>query len=166
MLLLHSNSLDIDASAYGCVYCVFNTVNGKAYVGQTTCGNRRSLAHLKGYSCSEHLNRAVEKYSTDAFVISVLSYASNQNELDVAEIYWISHFDSIHPTFGYNSRAGGCGGHFSDEVKRKMSMVRAGFRASDETKKKMSKSFSGSGNGFFGKKHRLETIEKMRSKLS
>jgi len=50
------------------------------------------------------------------------------------------------------------------EVKEKMRLAKLGKKFSEEHKRKLSISNSGKNNGFYGKKHSLETIEAMKKK--
>jgi len=101
----------------GMVYHIFNTVNGKAYVGQTWGTlETRWKTHCRPSSCCVHLKRAIEKYGKDVFVRSVLTLGlSTQEEMDAAEAYWAGYFDCYKN--GYNiKQAGSCGRH-SEETK-------------------------------------------------
>ena len=54
--------------------------------------------------------RAVRKYGRNNFFIETIDSATNQDELDDKEIYWINYYNAIED--GYNSKAtkGKCGG--------------------------------------------------------
>ncbi len=54
------------------------------------------------------------------------------------------------------------GKKFSDESKLKMSISHKGKTLSDKTKQKLSRMRKGENNGFYGKTHSKETIEKIR----
>lgn len=56
-------------------------------------------------------------------------------------------------------------GPLSDEVKEKIRKKMLGKKCTDETKLNMSKSRLGNKNGFFGKKHTEEFMEKRRKKI-
>jgi hypothetical protein len=53
---------------------------------------------------------------------------------------------------------------YSQDTLEKMRLAKVGKKMSDETKRKMSESRLGDKNGFFGKKHTQETIEKIKEK--
>lgn len=96
----------------GYIYIIQNTVNNKAYIGQTaTNPERRLKEHFAESKCStvkgydSLLNRAIRKYGEDAFICKVLEENIPYNELDSREVYWIQYYDSYHN--GYNSTKGG-----------------------------------------------------------
>lgn len=60
-------------------------------------------------------------------------------------------------------KEGRIGKDITEETRSKMSEKRKGIKLSDETRKKMSLATSGEKNPMFGKKHSLETLEKLRS---
>lgn len=111
---------------YGIIYKITNIVNGKVYIGQTI--KKRGFLdrypnkgqgiervykfhkHRKdkneGYN--EYLLNSIEKYGFDAFVVDeVFDTASNEQELNEKEMFYIKSFDSFHN--GYNSTLGGDG---------------------------------------------------------
>jgi hypothetical protein len=53
---------------------------------------------------------------------------------------------------------------FSTETLEKMRLAKLGKKLSDETKRKMSENRKGEKNGFYGKKHSQETIDKIKVK--
>lgn len=91
------------------IYCVFNPVSGKRYVGQTRQAVKiRWGQHLCDARRSDtHLARAIRKYGRDEFQVSVLEFLHSQDEANLAERSWIAHFRSNDHTLGYNSEAGG-----------------------------------------------------------
>jgi group I intron endonuclease len=100
----------------GIVYHIFNTVNGKCYVGQTWQDVTVRWRHHKYPGC-RYLHRAIQRYGADAFVVSTLTTAGTQEEMDAAEKYFIGVFHSSAPD-GYNLREGGNGrGRHSEESK-------------------------------------------------
>lgn len=104
----------------GIVYHVFNKLNGKAYVGQTIGSfEKRKARHLrihqKGNNC-KYLTAALRKYGPDSFVWSILTLINtNQDDLNLAEDYWISYFQTLAPN-GYNLKRSGSKGKHSEQA--------------------------------------------------
>ena len=125
--------------SYGVVYKATNTVNGKAYIGQTTktiC--HRFSQHIRGSLKSvSAFGRALEKYGPGCFVWEILGVCGTKNELMDLERRSISkHGTKADVAWGYNLTDGGEG--------------TAGTKHTPERLKKMSKSMT-------GKTHTLET---------
>lgn len=119
----------------GSIYKITNTVNGKAYIGQTRhdAEKTRIRHHLNGNSRgSELVKRAVEKYGKDAFTYEILHDGIIPEFLDTLEMEAIEKFNTLVP-HGYNLTTGGSNGTRSEETKRKMSeSVRKTFAKSPE----------------------------------
>ena len=144
----------------GIIYHIFNTVNGKAYVGQTWGSlEKRWLAHLATKNSCRHLKYAIRKYGAASFVRSVLTGGLvTQGQMDYAEKYWIDYFDSI--TSGYNIREGGSQGRLSEATKHKLSLVRLGRKFSEEHKERLGRCHLGNTN-WLGRKHSDATKRKI-----
>lgn len=88
------------------IYRITNTINGKAYIGQT----RQALkSRWNNHLCcrSEHpLYRAMNKYGRENFSISVVCSALKPENLNALEEYFIEELNTLKPT-GYNILAGG-----------------------------------------------------------
>ena len=96
------------------IYKIVNDVNGKIYIGQTVgtlqkrlqshieSSKKKELSHIKFY-------RAINKYGAEHFKIEQIDSATNQEELDKKERFWIEKFNSIET--GYNTALGGEGGN-------------------------------------------------------
>ncbi len=100
------------------IYRIWNTVNGKSYIGQTNSYKARIKRHFKELGKGTHHNRYLQstfnKYGRDVFKFEILEGVSALEELDEREIYWITHFDA-HQN-GYNLTKGA--DYVSDAVKR------------------------------------------------
>jgi group I intron endonuclease len=108
------------------VYAIFNTINGKFYIGKSNhpakrWGEHKRLALNGGKDCPK-LYTAIRKYGIDVFEHSVIQNFSSETEALEAEKYYISYFDSI--SFGYNCL---------EDVD-----ARIGYVTSEDTKKKQS----------------------------
>ena len=134
------------------IYKATNKINGKVYVGQTVRSlSERMAEHARHTETA--FDKAVKKYGLDAFVVEQIDSASDMDELNQKEIYWISFYNSVVPN-GYNMCEGGGntkGFHHSEESKTKMSEAKAD-------------SFFGENNPFFGKTHSEESRQKMSAK--
>ena len=139
------------------IYKITNIINNKIYIGQTILSiKRRWIKHCQKNQCV-NLYRAICKYGRDSFKIEQIDSASNQEELNVKEEYWIRFYDSMNPKKGYNLKSGGSRGKASDETKKKLRESHLGIKLSEEHKLKISK-------GNLGKKMSKESIEKTRLK--
>lgn len=92
------------------IYKFTNTINGKAYIGQSQNIVSRFRSHksnhfnenLKDYQTKFY--RALRKYGFENFSFEILERISLE-KLDEREKYWISFYDSYRS--GYNSNRGG-----------------------------------------------------------
>lgn len=92
---------------YGIIYCAYNKINQKRYIGQTIqrlC-ERKNAHYTKNPDIYFH--RALHKYAKEDFVWSVIDTAQSKNELDEKEAFWIKYYDTLDPTKGYNLLPGG-----------------------------------------------------------
>jgi group I intron endonuclease len=108
---------------YGEVYVVTCSINGKQYVGQTTCGAEKRWQQHKALARSGKgflLSKSITKYGVDLFSISVVDSVCNQEELDEKERSWIQKLNTQTPN-GYNLKEGGGMGKHSLETREKMS---------------------------------------------
>ena len=147
----------------GSIYKITNTVNGKAYIGQTIhdAVNGRISKHLNGKSDGSRLVRyAVKKYGQDAFTYEFLHDGIIPEFLDTLEIESIKEYNTIAPA-GYNLTLGGGGCKPSEETRGKMSDAKKGNKVSSETRRKMSKAHKGKNNHFYGKTHSSEARRKI-----
>lgn len=104
----------------GVIYCM-TSPSGKKYIGQSWNWRHRQCTYRSmqnGNQVQIKLWRAFEKYGYDSFEIEILDYCYNQKQMDDAECYWISYYDSIKT--GYNIREGGSRGKHTEEARRKI----------------------------------------------
>lgn len=131
------------------IYMLRNSLNDKAYIGQTIKEpNERFARHLR-YSRREAdrqrmpIAAAIHKYGWDNFTKHVLEVCESSEQLNTAEIRWINHYKSIAP-FGYNLRPGGDGrGAMHELTKQKLANAATGRLHSDDVKRKISESCAG-----------------------
>lgn len=157
------------------VYCIENILTGKKYVGITTGEIQRRFKKHKELAKSnknkQHLHKALLKYGFANFKIYELDTAQNKEELFLKEKEWIIKLDTKNN--GYNETDGGEGSFgriLSEETKKKISMSNKHKILSEEHKFKIKQSLIGKNNKqnnpFYGKKHSIETIDKITSHKS
>jgi group I intron endonuclease len=112
---------------YGEVYLITNRVNRKIYVGQTTVTSaKRFSTHVMMARRNPHqdIDRAIRKYGKNNFIVSLLSYADSQEELNRLEIRYIAELRSHLSDIGYNRTFGGRNnGRWTDQAKQKLSKI-------------------------------------------
>jgi len=167
------------------IYCIRNILTDKRYVGQSIEIEVRLSAHSsslrKGSHYNSHLQRSWNKYGEDCFEAVILENAPREM-LDFKEDYWITHFNSINPKYGYNRKTGGANGSPTAEARKRASISlmghsvseetrikigrnserRKGWKHTEEAKRKISEAHKGKPTWIKGKHHSDET----RAKLS
>lgn len=103
---------------YGCIYVIWNDMNRKLYVGQTTWDpfKRFSHGHCNGTRLRVKnlpLSNAIRKYGRQHFRVAVLEECDDQSSMDAAEIAWTEVLHALEPE-GYSVRAGMGKGVMSD----------------------------------------------------
>ncbi len=135
----------------GCVYFAENKLNGKMYIGQTSCSlkDRRdghlTLSRSKSVGSDRVFMRALRKYGIEAFVWGVFYVSENEDDLISVEVEMIALFNSKVPN-GYNMTDGGdgvVGCPRSDVWRKRISDAMKGKRHTEESKQKMSKALKG-----------------------
>lgn len=94
---------------YGIIYCAYNKVNQKRYIGQTVqrlC-ERRAAHYTKDPEIYFH--KALHKYNKEDFDWSIIDEAQSKEELNQKEQFWIQYYDTLNPDKGYNLLPGGEG---------------------------------------------------------
>lgn len=133
----------------GVIYCAYNNINEKVYIGYTnTTLYRRKIAHYyksKHNDSNNYFHCALNKYKKTDFTWFVLYQNNNTDSLKSKEKYFISFFKSNNRNFGYNLSSGGEQCYFNTEVRKKLS------------EKAKSRNLGGKNNPFYGKKHSEET---------
>ena len=86
---------------FSCIYLWTNLVNGKKYVGQTTCFHRRMGTYRHTYP-NAYMERAVNKHGLDNFDITILERDVPLDKLDEREQYWLDYYQSYDMDKGYN----------------------------------------------------------------
>lgn len=96
------------------IYCLYNVINDKVYIGQANNIGWRIQMHLDKIDDGLYFHNALKKYGYDNFRIYLLErfLFINKDEQNKSEIYFISKFKSNNPDFGYNLTEGS---HLSEE---------------------------------------------------
>ena len=113
---------------YGIVYKIKNKINNKVYIGITSQKNGfidrynykgKGIERVYKYHLyrkqnqqkyNNHLLASIEKYGEKSFEVEEeFDVATNKEELEEKEIFWIKYFNSDNPLFGYNNTTGGLG---------------------------------------------------------
>ncbi len=92
------------------IYCLYNTINNKIYIGQSNKIRYRINRHFKSTD-DLPIHRAIRKYGSINFKIFVLELfeEEDRDKLNNSEIYYINKFNSNTKELGYNLTGGGEG---------------------------------------------------------
>lgn len=134
------------------IYLMKNTKDNKVYVGKSTNINKRIANHLKSLKRNEHYNKHLQgawNKDSEHFIFSILEECTIEN-INEREIYWISFYQSNKMQYGYNKTDGGSG--------------TIGHELTKEHKQKLREANKGQVPWIKGKKHKQETIEKIKEK--
>ena len=149
MLKFFKESDKIMSNQNGYIYKITCLINNKVYIGQTIDFKRRKYEHFnrlnRNKSDNKYLQEDYNKYGKENFKFEIIEECKKDNLLE-RETYWINNYKGIFSKYTYNEKD------------------RNGYN--DEYKYNLSKSVSGSKNGMYGKKHKKESIEIMRKKVS
>lgn len=120
---------------------------GRVYVGQSEdlLDRKDHYKYLSRIKQQIRICRSIKKYGIEAHIWEVIELCCI-GKLDERERHWQDHYDVIGP-MGLNC--------VLKEVGEKRRVL------SEETRKRLSTANSGENNPFYGKKHTLESIEKI-----
>lgn len=165
---------------FSCIYLWTNLVNGKKYVGQTTCFHRRMKTYRYTYP-NAYMEHAVKKHGIDNFDITILERDVPLDKLDEREQYWLDYYQSYDLDKGYNicKVAGTTKGvtHTEEWCQKHSEWLKDKWATDEEYRKfwqeRMSgeknyfygKDFSGELNPMYGKHHSQTTKDKMSKKI-
>lgn len=123
--------------AYGVIYLITNTINGKKYVGQTT---RSVEERFKQHAFADsYIGNAIRAHGADMFVIAILKVCYSKEELDKWERHMIRSCDTKFPN-GYNLTDGGeglSGWSHTEKSKAKIGLKHKGKNVLAETRTKL-----------------------------
>lgn len=145
---------------FGVVYFIWNPVNGKRYVGQTT--RSVEVRFREHAACKKTIiGKAIQKYGEENFRYGVIKTCATREELNYWEIHFIAALKSKVP-YGYNQTDGGEGlsGYIvSDETREKRRVKLRGIPKPPEQCAAIAATlrgrFRGEAHPFFGKHHTL-----------
>ena len=144
------------------IYKITNIINDKMYVGFTSQTIEKRFNQHKSKSKSDNLDKlhkAIKKYGVDNFKIELISEHQTMNDALDNEKKLISELDLTKN--GYNLSSGG---EWSPNEKIKL----RGRTFTEEHRGNISKNHAdirGDKNPMFGKKHSLESRQKISNKL-
>lgn len=128
------------------VYAIVNIKTEKFYIGSAVNLRSRKSKHLsdlrKGKHHSKYLQNSYNKHGEECFIVKVLEYVEDENNLLKVEQKYLDIYFLTGITYNICGIAGSpLGLKRSEEAKRKMSEVKQNM--SDETRVKMSESAKG-----------------------
>jgi len=177
------------------IYKITNKVNNKIYIGFTSKSiEKRFQEHINSaiyHKDKIYFHNAIRKYGKEQFLLEKIDESLDRDyALNVLEPYYIKLYNSNDSNYGYNLTNGGEGAHFTEEMRKKLSENRKekyrlgilknnnkgkkydeifGDERSKEIRYKIKKNHyncKGSNNSFYGKKHKKETIDLIKEKMS
>ena len=164
---------------FSCIYLWTNLVNGKKYVGQTTCFHRRMKTYRYTYP-NAYMEHAVNKHGLDNFDITILERDVPLDKLDEREQYWLDYYQSYDMDKGYNickiaSTTKGVT-HTEEWCQEHSEWLKDKWATDEEYRKFWKERMSGEKNYFYGKhfsgelnpmygKHHSQTTKDKLSKV-
>lgn len=154
------------------VYEIVCKVNGRRYVGSAVNLDKRWRRHYRqlndGVHYNQHLQRAWNKYGSEAFFFKVVEHVEDSDVLIQREQFYI---DSTSPEFNICPTAGSQKGRKAGpELRAKLSAAhkgkpshRKGTKHSEDTKRKISKTKTGVKMGPYSEERKRKTAEGMRA---
>lgn len=145
------------------VYCWYNNVTGKYYIGSSlnllNRINRYYQNHYLTTNFALTIIKALLKYGMKNFSLIILEITDKENVL-IREQFYLDEFKPEYNIlkFARNSQ----GFKHTKESIEKIKKSKIGGKHSDEVRKRMSITRRGESNNFFGKKHTEETILKLK----
>lgn len=134
------------------VYKIFNTIDGKFYIGSSVNIQSRFKQHIKNLDNNCHNNKYLQnawnKYGKSAFKFIVIEEVEDVSKLRERENFYITETNCTSHTIGYNML--------------RDTNIGLGVSASAEVRKKISNACKGKLNGNYGRKHTPEELKKIR----
>lgn len=148
------------------IYCWFNNLNGKFYIGSGISLQNRINDYFQPSYLLKKSNliivRSIIKYGMDNFILIILEEceSNTENLLEREQFY----LDKFKPDYNILTIAGNSLGYqHSKESIEKIRQKALGRKHSLIVRKLMSENRKGENSSFFGKKHSEESLEKLRS---
>ena len=135
------------------VYVITNLRNGKRYVGKTNDVAARWRRHRSSARKNSPypVHVSLRKYGREAFSFMIVRSFSTEAESFASERAWIAEWRTTDPNYGYNLSMGGEG-------------PTTGIPMPEHTKQALAAARPAI-HPWLGKRHRPETIEKMRASM-
>lgn len=107
------------------IYKATNTNNGKVYIGQTTASMEYRMNQHRNNAMNNHryhtyFHNAIRKHGFESFTFEIIDTATNIDELNKKEQFWIAYYKSTDRQLGYNLDSGGRNCQKSESTKRKI----------------------------------------------
>ena len=115
------------------IYKITNIQNNKVYIGQTIRPIeqrfRRHINDALNNVLDTHFARAIRKYGKNSFTIEQIDTASNQEELNKKEQYWIHYYNSVNEGYNETDAISKCGGNtYQSKTKEEMEVIKEKIR--------------------------------------
>lgn len=126
-----------------CIYRMYNTDNGKSYIGQTNNfrlrmnGHKSDAFNKNASSYNYPLSNAIRKHGWEKFkntIIETIPDGASQDYVDEREIYYIEHFHSITTEYGYNILRGGQQGQTREKLNYEQRLSLSNIFSAEEIK--------------------------------
>lgn len=162
--MIELNYLEITEKKKSGVYCLFNKINGKFYIGCSINLNGRLKNYLNNSflinkkNANQPITKALLKYGTENFSVIILEYIEKDFIFD-RETFWIVN---LKPYYNILQSGGSSIGYkHSDNIKLFLSELAKNRKHSEETKLLIANALKGELNPFYGKSHNIESINKI-----
>ena len=97
------------------IYKITNKINNKIYIGQTIRPVedrwKRHINDALNNKLDTHFARAIRYYQPKNFIVEIIDNATNQEELNKKEQYWIQYYNSINNGYNETDAISKCGGN-------------------------------------------------------
>ena len=130
------------------VYQIYNTINGKRYIGSSIHIEQRFKEHLRNLRANKHANAHLQsawnKYGEHSFVFEEVELCEPDQCLKIEQEY-IDYYYAADRKFGYNidPYADHAGNTLSEETRKKISEKAKGRKWSKEQRENWSKIMTG-----------------------
>lgn len=137
---------------YGFIYMTTNLVNRKKYIDQRRYHSDSPESDAKYLGSGINMTRAIKKYGIENFTREILEECDTLEDLNNAEIKWISKFDAVNDKNFYNIAAGGLAGDtWNGQSQYKKRKFKKRIAESNRTRQRDVSRISGSLNPAFGR---------------
>jgi len=92
-----------------CIYAIINKMNGKIYIGKTSCIYKRCYQYLNAFKKNDNnkinsfLLNAFNKYGIENFEMSPIEFCSIE-DTSIRELHWMCELQTTKGSKGYNLR--------------------------------------------------------------